>query len=66
MVFWDNIYNLTIFNVVSQKACDQVCLLQAAVAILILILTIQQWSDDSFQDGLRNKNTLKTVNCKGY
>ena len=66
MVFWDNIYNLTIFNVVSQKACDQVCLLQAAVAILILILTIQQWSDDSFQDGLRNKNTLKTVNWKGY
>lgn len=64
MFFWDNIYNLTIFDVVSQKACDQTCLLHAAV--VILILTIWHWPNDPFQDGLRNKNSLKNYKLKGY
>ena len=64
LFFWDNIYNLTIFDVVSQKACDQACLLHAAV--VILILTIWHWPDDPFEDGLRNKNSLKNYKLKGY
>lgn len=61
-MFFCNIYNLHIFNVLSQKACDQTCLLHAAV--VILVITILHWPDDPFQNCLRNKNSLKDYTLK--
>lgn len=63
--FSENVSNLTIFNVVSQKSGDQAHLLHAAVVILILILTIWCGPDDPFQNGLRNKNGIIDY-LKGY